>query len=130
MKACPRCNHPPTWHFCSNVSRARNVICFTFVGCSHAEDFRGAVFYVTPEKERGAFEEKWDAHAESMFTAYTARWSDAERTAFCARLWPAPVPVIPAVLIVSAIGGNEVVAPAFRHRVEASDDCPWDENAK
>ena len=128
MKACPRCSEPPQWHFASNVSRARKVICFAFVGCTHAADFRGSVFYVTPDKERGAFEEKWDAHAESMFAVYTARWTDEQRVAFRARLWPAPVPVIPAALFVSAVGGNEVAAPAFRHSVEASDDCPWDDN--
>jgi hypothetical protein len=130
MKSCPHCAEPPGWHFASNVSRARKVVCFAFVGCKHANDFRGAVFYVTPDKERAAFEDKWDAHAESMFALYTARWTDAERVSFRARLWPEPVPVVPAVLFVSEVGGNEAPAPAFRHAVEANDDCPWDENAR
>ncbi len=130
MKACPHCKEPPGWHYCRNVSWARKVNHFAFVGCKHAAEFRGDRFYTTADKERGEFEARWDAHAESLFALYTARWTDAERVSFRARLWPEPVPVVPAVLFVSEVGGNEAPAPAFRHAVEANDDCPWDENAR
>jgi hypothetical protein len=130
MKACPSCNEPPVWHYCSNVSRARKVVHFAFVGCRHAQDFRGAQFYTTPTKERAEFEAKWDAHCEQLFALYTARWDESARVAFAARLWPVAAPVVPAELFISAVGGNEIPSPAFRHNVEPNDDCPWDENAR
>ena len=98
MKSCPHCAEIPGWHFMRNVSRTRRVDCFLFTtGCAHTADFSKSLGIVE-SADRAAVEQRWDAHAESLFTTYTARWTDIQRTSFRARLWPMPPPVIPTEL--------------------------------
>lgn len=119
MKACPRCAQSPHWHYARNVSQTRKVDHFSFAGCLHAEAFAHTLGLV-PAKERGAVEARWDAHAEAMFADYTARWSQPQRVAFRARLWPAPVPVVPYELF----DRNKDEAPRFRHACDPRDEEP------
>ena len=118
MRACPYHHEEPVWRYARNCTMARKVRCFMFTGCSHAEAMAGArrVFQVT---ECAAFAKQWNEHAEQLFAQCTAgaRWTDIERTAFRARLWPAPKPVIPSALF----DRNREETPAFRHSVEPVD---------
>ncbi len=98
MKACCFCAEAPHWHFLRNISMATKIDTFGFAGCKHADDFTGNKLSMTPAKERAAFEEKWDAHAEALFARYTALWTEPQRISFRARLWPEPPPVIPTEL--------------------------------
>lgn len=97
MKACPHCRQAPHWHFARNVSRRENADHWMFTGCTHAERFKASVPAI-PSVERAALAEKWDAHAEALFDAYTASFTEPERTRFRAVLWPTPPPVIPTEL--------------------------------
>lgn len=119
MKACPYCSEEPIWRPARNCTNTRSnalkekrrvasepytladsisVQCFMFCGCSHAERF-GALANsavdlkrkrVFPSAECEDFAVTWDAHAEKLFADYTARYTDIQRTAFRARLWPVP----------------------------------------
>ena len=85
----------------------RRATHWVFDGCHHARAFAGRAVVFVPNAERGAFEAKWDAHAEALFAAYTARWTDAQRDAYRARLWPVPPPVVPSVLFQREDHGEE-----------------------
>lgn len=123
MKFCPHCHIEPSWHYASNTTARENrnepnrnhwVNWFIFApGCAHAFHFglkRNLVTRVIPCADQPAIEAEWDAHAEELFAAYTARWTNAERTAFRAKLWPAPLPVMPTELFTNTSHEEE---PAF-----------------
>lgn len=118
MKACPHCNFIPSWHYCRNVTYARNALHFAFVGCSHAAAFAGPTFVPVPDEARSEYEERWDARAEELFAAYTARWTEPARIAYRARLWPKPFPVIKPELVEHIRATTQPTKPT-------EDDCPY-----
>lgn len=103
MKCCPRCGTVPHYHYSSNVTARQNrevenrnhwTRYFMWSGNRpHADDF-GKTLGVVPEGDQAAISDRWDAHAEQLFTAYTATWSEVQRTAFRARIWPKPPPPV------------------------------------
>ena len=97
MKICPVCHETPRWHFASNTSHQRKTDLYMFAGCKHSEAFLSSKLF-NPAADRDAIEAKWDAHAEELFTAYTARWTDGARAALHDKLYPKPPPNIPAFL--------------------------------
>jgi hypothetical protein len=119
MKACPLCNYEPSWHYCRNVTFAKKDLHFAFCGCTHVANFVGDHRFIpVADADRPAYEARWDAAAEELFTAYTARWPESARIAFRSRLWPAPLPVIQPALL----NHIRATAPAAK---QADDDCPW-----
>jgi len=107
-KACPICQLSPAWHYARGTSINRNfgqpiarrTHYFLFTGCKHAESFgAGIAEKFVADKDRASVEERWDAHAETLFAGYTATWTEAQKNAFRHRLWPLPHPVIPNELI-------------------------------
>lgn len=107
MKACPYCSDAPNWHFASNVTRLRNsahsatkgpsLRYWLFTGCRHAREFFGTFRFIS-DPERPAIEATWDAHAETLFAAYTEHWTEPQRATFRARLWPKPITGTPSEL--------------------------------
>lgn len=87
----------PGWHFARNttwkINDKRNY--FLAVGCTHFESRMILSHAALSEDERPAFEAKWTEAAELLFIGHTASWTEAQRVAYRAKLWPAPPPVIP-----------------------------------
>lgn len=124
VKSCPICTQEPAWYYARNCTMTRKVRCFILCGCPHAEAFGSLsekVKRIVTQPELAQVENDWDAHAEKLFVGYTDRWTDPQRTAFRARLWPEPVKAE-----LFDRNHDELPAYPFRHNVEAVEVHPFE----
>lgn len=125
MKKCPFCQHAPHWHFARNVSASRRVRHFIFAACCERGELFPRNLAPVAIEECAKVETEWDSFCETLFAVYTSRWTEPQRIAYRARIWPSVVVVPPSELFRREVGGEEV--PAARHFSEPqeAEDCPW-----
>lgn len=89
MRCCPICREAPQWHYCRNVTwREKKENHFSLApACQHQIRFCAGVGIVA-DSLRSLKEAQWDQEAEKQFAEYTSTWTDVQRTAFRAEIWP------------------------------------------
>ena len=93
-KICPICREEFSWHFCRSTTYTKNDGVNRFCvapSCRHISSFAKDIGIIE-DSIRSLWEARWDVEAERMFSEYTKRWTDTERTSFRAQIWP-PKPV-------------------------------------
>jgi len=87
-----------------------------------------------PQEESHAVESQWDEFAEKLFAEYSAHWTEPQRVAYRARIWPAIT-----LPVVGYEAPQTETAPEPRPKRETKprpepvppkhfsepDDCPW-----
>jgi hypothetical protein len=81
---CPLCRQTPVWHSAPRATEARGVRCGILVGCSHTQAAMG--FAITTADQVDATVERWNTEAERLLTAFTSRWTEAQRATYRASL--------------------------------------------
>lgn len=89
MKICPICLDAPAWHYCRNVSAREKEDKFIFASCRHGKAIGDRAAFVATA-ERAAVESEWDEVVVLLFDSYTQNWTEEERVAFRANIWPNP----------------------------------------
>lgn len=90
MLRCPVCQDAPSWHFQCNTSWREKRDLFRFMpACLHGEALAKEVGVVA-SADRAAVEARWDDFAAKLFDKYTERWTEPQRVAYRAKLYPPP----------------------------------------
>lgn len=92
MKVCPICQVEFSWHFCRHTTaRAKDgVNRFTCEPrCVHIAGFAKNIGIVE-DSLRSLWNARWMLEADRLFDEYTKHWTEDQRTAYRAKIFPAP----------------------------------------
>jgi hypothetical protein len=88
VRKCPYCQQSPQLRFASNTSRTRNANHYIFAACCARGETFPRNLRIVPQEESHAVETAWDEFAETLFAEYSVRWTEPQRVAYRARIWP------------------------------------------
>lgn len=86
IRACPTCYTIPAWNNAAMTTRREGTQHYILCGCRHLGEL--LTWRVAKAGEREPIEAAIVAKWETLFSEYTARWTDEQRAAYRDRIWP------------------------------------------